>query len=508
MLTEDEARRQILASVSPLKIKEVPLLDALGRFAARMLTAAHALPAFDNSAMDGYAVAVDERLGKLPAGTRLRVGGEQPAGLDRGLRVEPGGAVRIFTGAPVPAKTGAVVMQEDVERTGDEIVLKETVAHGEFVRRAGGDLARGQRILAVGERLTAGRLALLASQGLSQVAVHRRPRVAVLATGDELRAPGEPLGPGEIYESNGVLLAALATAAGAAVTVLPRARDDRADLDAKLSRGLDAHDALVIAGGASVGERDFVKERLAAAGVALDLWRVRVRPGKPFLHGRAASAAGAHVFGLPGNPVSAFVTFLLFVRPALLRMAGAAGAGCCGRCAGPGSSAITGAAALVARCRCAEAPTKKHPAGPQLWCLRSLHRRQALSQPLTPSYSWHIKLSQCLLRTSRQANDPSSSWQSCICCHPSAQQCCSGTAGDRGPPSALPAAGLAMRLWAAAGDSIAHLLASAAAQDRPAPAAAPMSPWDLPAPGGASGLARSCACHPAHPHCQLGTSVQ
>lgn len=325
MLTEDEARQRILASVGPLEVEETPLLQALGRFAAGEHTAAHALPAFDNSAMDGYALAVDERAGSLAAGTRFRVSGEQPAGPDRGLRVGASEAVRIFTGAPVPAGTGAVVMQEDVERVGEEIVLKESVAAGEFIRRAGGDLARGQTILAAGDRLTPGRLGLLASQGLATVAVHRRPRVAILATGDELRPPGEPLGPGEIYESNGILLAALASSFGASVTILERARDDRDDLDAKFSAGLTAHDALVIAGGVSVGERDFVKERLAAAGVALDLWRVRVQPGKPFLYGRCEGGGGAaaHVFGLPGNPVSAFVTFLLFVRPALLRMAGA-----------------------------------------------------------------------------------------------------------------------------------------------------------------------------------------
>ncbi len=323
MLTEDEARGRILAAVRPLPEEDETLLRALWRFAAAEYLASQALPGFDNSAVDGYAVHLDERSGPLPAGTRLTVRGEQPAGPSRGLQVEPGMAIRIFTGAPIPAGTAAVVMQEDVERALDEIVLTEAVAAGEFVRRAGGDLARGQRILAPGEKLTPGRLGLLASQGLATVRIRRRPRVAILATGDELRAPGEPLGPGEIYESNGVMLAALATLTGAAVTILERARDDRADLDAKIAAGLAAHDAVVVAGGVSVGERDFVKERLTAAGVRLDLWRVRVQPGKPFLYGKHTGADGAHVFGLPGNPVSAFVTFLLFVRPALLRMAGA-----------------------------------------------------------------------------------------------------------------------------------------------------------------------------------------
>ena len=149
--------------------------------------------------------------------------------------------------------------------------------------------------------------------------------MAILATGDELRPAGQPLAPGEIYESNGILLATLAASLHARVTVLACARDERADLDAKLAAGLRDHDALIVAGGVSVGERDLVKERLAAAGVRLDLWRVRVQPGKPFLYGRVPG--GAHVFGLPGNPVSAFVTFLLFVRPALLRLMGAAEAG-------------------------------------------------------------------------------------------------------------------------------------------------------------------------------------
>ena len=328
MLSEEDARRRVLAQVQPLPPETLLLLRATGRFAATELRATHALPAFDNSAMDGYAVPLPSGTPALPPGTTLRVSGEQPAGPDRGLRVEPGHAVRIFTGGPVPEGTGAVVMQEDVERTGDEITLRDTVEPGEWIRHAGSDLARGQRLFAAGSKLTPQRLGLLASQGLASVSVGGTPRVAILATGDELRPAGQPLGPGEIYESNSVLLATLAGTLGASVTVLERARDDRADLDAKLSTALAAHHVLVVAGGVSVGERDFVKERLAAAGVRLDLWRVRIQPGKPFLYGRGPAtsdnAAGTHVFGLPGNPVSAFVTFLLFVRPAILRLLGAA----------------------------------------------------------------------------------------------------------------------------------------------------------------------------------------
>jgi molybdopterin molybdotransferase len=330
MLAEAEARQRILARIEPLPpAPPLPLLAAAGRFAAREIQATHALPGFDNSAMDGYAVACADA--GLAAGTRLMVVGEQAAGADRRLRVAAGEAIRIFTGAPVPAGTGAIVMQEDVKRTGDQIVLTEAAGPGEYIRRAGLDVARGQRLVRPGEKLTAQRLGLLASQGLGNVEVIRSARVAILATGDELRPAGEPLGPGEIYESNAVLLAALVRPLGVEVQILESARDAVGDLEQKIAAGLAGHDVLIVAGGVSVGERDLVKTCLAALGVELELWRVRVQPGKPFLYGRhrpaeAATAAhgGAHVFGLPGNPVSAFVTFVLFVRPAILKLMGAA----------------------------------------------------------------------------------------------------------------------------------------------------------------------------------------
>ncbi len=339
LLSEQETRERILSQIVALPVISVPLLGALGRFTAREGRAIQSLPGFDNSSMDGYAIAwPDSSISgilsdiPLPVGTRLVVDGEQPAGPSRGLRVRPGQAVRIFTGAPIPEGTGAVVMQEDVERTGDEIVLRSAAEPGEYIRRAGTDLARGQKLFDAGEKLTAQRLGLIASQGLAEVEVHRTPRVAILATGDELRPPGEPLGPGEIHESNSILLAALAGPLGAELTVLPRAADNREDTDAKIAAGLDGHDVLIVAGGVSVGERDFVKERLAAAGVRLDLWRVAIQPGKPFLYGHRPAPEeagnGTHVFGLPGNPVSAFVTFLLFVRPALLKLMGASADEC------------------------------------------------------------------------------------------------------------------------------------------------------------------------------------
>ena len=331
LTSEADTLARILAAVRPLASERLPLRSARGRFAAREQFAEVALPGVDNSSMDGYALpAPAAGAEEHPAGARFRVVGEQPAGRARAaLRLAGAGeAVRIFTGAPVPAGTDAVVMQEDVDVDEDGIALRTPVKTGEFIRRAGGDLARGQRVLAPGEPVTAPGLALLASQGWMDVEVGRCPRVAVLTTGDELRHPGdgrgEALAPGEIYESNGVLLAALAAGIVGPENVRTlHAPDEPECLDAALRGALSGSDVTIIAGGMSVGERDLVRGRLAALQAPVDLWRVRVRPGKPFAYGRGPGEHGAHVFGLPGNPVSAFVTFLLFVRPALRRLMGA-----------------------------------------------------------------------------------------------------------------------------------------------------------------------------------------
>ncbi len=258
----------------------------------------------------------------LPAGARFRVqAGEQPAGRDRGLALEEGTALRVFTGAPLPRGTDAVVMQEDADARDSALTVRETVAAGEFIRRAGADLCRGQRLLAAGETVTPQAVAALAAQGLATILAPRRPRVAILATGDELQPPGAPLLLGCLYESNGPMLAALCAVAGAQALPLGVAPDDLGATRGLIARGLTEADALVVAGGMSVGERDFVKEALAAEGVRADLWRVAMKPGKPFLFGRGRE--GQAVFGLPGNPVSAFVTFLIFALPALRRMGGA-----------------------------------------------------------------------------------------------------------------------------------------------------------------------------------------
>jgi molybdopterin molybdotransferase len=315
VISEEEAREKILSRVQPMARRTVPIADADGCFVARVVSARLPLPLFDNSAMDGYAVAATD----CARGKRLLVVGEQPAGVDRKLKVGRGEAARIFTGAPVPSGADAVVMQEDVTRDSDHIVINTDVAPGEFVRRRGCDLSEGQKILDAGERLRAENLALLAAQGISEVEVGGVARTAIISTGDELASPGKPIEPGELYESNSVLLRALIEENGAAAELVQHVPDKAEDLRAALRAGLK-HDVLILSGGVSVGDHDLVRPLLREIGAEIDLWRVAIKPGKPFLFGRCGGCA---IFGLPGNPVSAFVTFLIFVRPAILKMMGA-----------------------------------------------------------------------------------------------------------------------------------------------------------------------------------------
>jgi molybdopterin molybdotransferase len=314
--SEAEALAAVLAKVSPGEASRVPLLESLGRFSAQEIVAQRSLPAFDNSAMDGYAVQADS----CQSGACLRVIGEQPAGADRGLTIGAGEAIRIFTGAPLPAGADAVIMQEDVTRDGETIVVQCPAEPGEFIRRAGLDLAAGQTILVPGEKIASQTLALLASQGLAEIKVGGVPRVAIVATGDELARPGETPAPGQIFESNSLMLQALALRAGAAVGRREHSPDNLARMTEIFRGGLES-DALIVSGGVSVGDHDYVKPALRALGAEIDLWRVALKPGKPFLFGTAGACC---IFGLPGNPVSAFVTFLKFVRPALMKMSGAA----------------------------------------------------------------------------------------------------------------------------------------------------------------------------------------
>jgi molybdopterin molybdotransferase len=315
VISEEEARNRILENINPLPQRKVQLAAAIDCFAAEDYFARLPLPAFDNSAMDGYAVVASS----CKKGGRLRVIGEQPAGPDRKLRVGEGEAVRIFTGATLPQRADAIVMQEDVTRHGADITVNVDVDAGDFVRRRGCDLAEGQMILAKGEPIRGPTVALLASQGFVDVIVGGKTTAAIISTGDELVKPGEELQPGQIYDSNSVLLNALLLRCGVSATAVEHCPDDRQSLGGAIRPGIKNH-VLIISGGVSVGEHDFVKETLCELGAKIEIWRVAVKPGKPFLFG---SIGECFVFGLPGNPVSAFVTFLQFVRPAILRMIGA-----------------------------------------------------------------------------------------------------------------------------------------------------------------------------------------
>jgi molybdopterin molybdotransferase len=314
LLTEQETLRRVLDATGPLPTEEVPIVDAGDRVLAQSLFAGVALPAFNNSSMDGYAVIAPE----ARPGAKLSVVGEQSAGRDRQLRVQPGTAVRIFTGAPLPEGADAVLMQEDAERIGDDIIVHTELRPAENVRMRGGDLCEGQKIGQPGTRLSPQRLALLASQGLSRVIVYRRPNVSVVVTGSELRKPGGLLGLGEIYETNGIMLSELVRKSGGLPIHFDPIPDDEEAHIRALRKALES-DVALVAGGVSVGEKDLVKPVLRKLGVELELWRVAIRPGKPFLFGRLGHKL---VFGLPGNPVSAYVTFVVFVRPALLRLQG------------------------------------------------------------------------------------------------------------------------------------------------------------------------------------------
>ncbi len=333
LLPLEEARARILEDVLPLRPVSIPLAESRGRVLAEVAIALLTLPPWDNSAMDGYAVRSEDVADASPeTPVSLAVVGEVAAGHEPESGVGARQAMRVLTGAMMPPGADAVVKVEDTDAPPGLAALPQAVAvraavePGKDIRRAGSDMQQGDHLLAAGTRIGPAALAVLAAAGHAQLSVHRIPRVGVIATGDELTPVGEPLGPASIPDSNSEAIAAQVAAAGAEPVRLGIATDDRDVVRERLLEGVRDCDVLVVTGGVSVGAHDLVKEVFAEIGT-LDLWRVAIQPGKPLAYGSAARPDGGYclLFGLPGNPVSSFVTFELFVRPVLRRLRGEPG---------------------------------------------------------------------------------------------------------------------------------------------------------------------------------------
>ncbi len=316
MISVEQARARILSGLRPLPSETIPLSEAWRRVLAAPVVARLTHPPSDMSAMDGYAL----RAADASPGAVLNVIGEAPAGHPFAGQVQPGQAVRLFTGSVVPQGADAVLLQENATRDGNAVRINEAIAAGRHIRPRGQDFTEGDTVLHPGTRLTPRQIGLAAAANHAWLHVHRQPRVAILATGDEIALPGEALPAGGIVSSNSHMLAAMVRAAGGIPTILPVAPDRPDALADALAGGLGA-DLLVTTGGASVGDHDSVQAALAAHGFTLDFWQVAMRPGKPVISGYAGATP---VLGLPGNPVSAAVTATLFMLPALAHLQGLA----------------------------------------------------------------------------------------------------------------------------------------------------------------------------------------
>jgi molybdopterin molybdotransferase len=315
LLSVDDALAQLLAGARPVSdVERVPTMAAAGRVLAEAQTSTMDVPPMDNSAMDGYAV----RLSDLNSPEkRLKVAQRIPAG-SIGKPLAPGTAARIFTGAPVPPGADAVVMQEDCSVSGDFVLINKSPGKGEWIRHAGSDIRKGGVVLAAGRRLLPQETGLAASVGIKALPVYRKVRLGLFFTGDELVMPGDPLPPGRIYNSNRFTLNGLAAAFGCEVRdygIVPDRLDRTREV---LRRAAGENDVIVTSGGVSVGDEDHVKPAVEAEGSLL-MWKIAMKPGRPLAFGRVQEAA---FIGLPGNPVSSFVTFLIFVRPFLLKTQG------------------------------------------------------------------------------------------------------------------------------------------------------------------------------------------
>jgi molybdopterin molybdotransferase len=330
MISVEEARARILDALKPTPAEVVALAEAWNRVTAAPVVARLTQPPVDVSAMDGYAL----RAADGAAGAVLAVIGAAPAGHPFDGVVGPGQAVRLFTGSAVPAGADAILLQEDATRDGDSVRVNEAVTAGRHIRRAGQDFAAGDAVIPAGRRITARDAGLAAAANHPWLPVHRRPRVAILATGDEIAMQGEPIPTGGIVSSNSHALASLVRAAGGEPMILPNARDDSAAI-AAVADAVAGMDLLVTTGGASVGDHDLVIAALQSRGLTLDFWQIAMRPGKPLLFGQLGTTP---VLGLPGNPVSAMVCAILFLLPALMRLSGLPAA------AAPTTAAVLGAA--------------------------------------------------------------------------------------------------------------------------------------------------------------------
>ena len=330
MISVDEARQRILDAMRPTAPEVVALSEAWNRVTAAPIVARLTQPPADLSAMDGYALRAADGVPHA----WLRVIGDAPAGHPFAGSVGPGESVRLFTGSVVPPGADSVIIQEDATRDGDRVRVNQAAIAGRHIRRAGQDFAAGDEVLAAGRRITARDVGLAAAANHPWLTVHRRPRVAILSTGDEIAMPGEPIPPGGIVSSNSHALAALVRATGGEPLVLPNAGDNEAIIGA-VADSIAGTDLLVTTGGASVGDHDLVLSALQARGMTLDFWQIAMRPGKPLLFGRMGAVP---VVGLPGNPVSALVCAILFLLPALSLLSGLPAA------PPPVTSAVLGAA--------------------------------------------------------------------------------------------------------------------------------------------------------------------
>jgi molybdopterin molybdotransferase len=315
MISVEEALARLLAPLEALPAEQISIAEAVGRVLAEDVAARRTQPPFAVSAMDGYAVRAKD-VAQVPA--RLKIVAEIPAGAGYDGTLGPGEAARIFTGAPIPAGADAIVIQEDTVRDGDRVEVREGAAKGRHVRRAGLDFAEGEVLLRAGKRLTPRDVGLAAAMNRPWLFVHRRPRVGILSTGDEIVMPGDPIGPHQIVSSNALSLAAFVTACSGIPIQVGNAPDDP-DALRHIAAAAQGMDLFVTTGGVSVGEHDLVRDVLSEEGLAIDFWQIAMRPGKPLMVGRYR---GTPMLGLPGNPVSTLVCSLLFLKPALDRLSG------------------------------------------------------------------------------------------------------------------------------------------------------------------------------------------